>query len=39
MGPIGNILVLGVLAAAFVGFLQYQRKQGNTVQVGNKKLN
>ena len=35
----GNVIILGVIAAAFFGFLQYQRKQGNTVQVGNKKLN
>lgn len=31
--------MLAILALAFFGFLQYQRKQGNTVQVGNKKLN
>jgi hypothetical protein len=31
--------MLGVLAAAIFGFLQYQRNQGNTVKVGNKKLN
>lgn len=36
---LGNILMLGVLAAVVFGFLQYQRKQGNTVKVGNKKLN
>jgi hypothetical protein len=36
---IGNILMLGVLAAAIFGFLQYQRNQGKTVKVGNKKLN
>ena len=35
----GNILMLGVLAAVVFGFLQYQRNQGNTVKVGNKKLN
>jgi hypothetical protein len=35
----GNIAVLAVLGLAFFGFLQYQRRQGNTVQVGNKKLN
>jgi predicted ABC-type sugar transport system permease subunit len=35
----GNIAVLAVLAVAAFGFLQYQRRQGNTVQVGNKKLN
>lgn len=35
----GNIAILAVLGVAFFGFLQYQRKQGNTVQVGNKKLN
>ena len=35
----GNIAMLAVLSIAFFGFLQYQRKQGNTVQVGNKKLN
>jgi hypothetical protein len=31
--------MLGVLAAVVFGFLQYQRNQGNTVKVGNKKLN
>lgn len=31
--------MLGVLAAAIFGFLQYQRSQGKTVKVGNKKLN
>jgi hypothetical protein len=31
--------MLAVLAAAFFGFLQYQRSQGRSVQVGNKKLN
>ncbi|KAJ4326230.1 hypothetical protein N0V94_000177 [Neodidymelliopsis sp. IMI 364377] len=36
---LGNILMLGVLAAVVFGFLQYQRNQGNTVKVGNKKLN
>ncbi|KAJ8114098.1 hypothetical protein OPT61_g3936 [Boeremia exigua] len=36
---LGNILMLGVLAAIVFGFLQYQRNQGNTVKVGNKKLN
>lgn len=36
---VGNILMLGVLAAAVFGFLQYQRNQGKTVKVGNKKLN
>ncbi|KAI8931076.1 hypothetical protein NX059_012087 [Plenodomus lindquistii] len=36
---LGNILMLGVVAAAVFGFLQYQRSQGRTVQVGNKKLN
>ncbi|KAF3041276.1 hypothetical protein E8E12_001746 [Didymella heteroderae] len=36
---LGNILMLGVLAAAIFGFLQYQRNQGKTVKVGNKKLN
>lgn len=35
----GNVLMLGVLAAIVFGFLQYQRNQGNTVKVGNKKLN
>ena len=33
------IAILAVLAAAVFGFLQYQRSQGKTVQVGNKKLN
>ncbi|KAF2264993.1 hypothetical protein CC78DRAFT_567975 [Lojkania enalia] len=36
---LGNILILGIIVAAFFGYLQYQRKQGNTVRVGNKKLN
>ncbi|KAF1358602.1 hypothetical protein EJ07DRAFT_166839 [Lizonia empirigonia] len=36
---LGNVLMLGVLAAIVFGFLQYQRNQGNTVKVGNKKLN
>jgi hypothetical protein len=31
--------MLAILALAFFGFLQYQRQQGKTVQVGNKKLN
>lgn len=35
----GNVIMLTVLAAAFFGFLQYQRSQGRNVQVGNKKLN
>lgn len=35
----GNIAILAVLAVGFFGFLQYQRQQGKTVQVGNKKLN
>jgi hypothetical protein len=39
MKLIGNVLMLVVLAAAFLGFLQYQRSQGRAVQVGNKKLN
>ncbi|KAF1917795.1 hypothetical protein BDU57DRAFT_494088 [Ampelomyces quisqualis] len=37
--PAGNVIMLAVLAAAFFGFLQYQRSQGRPVQVGNKKLN
>jgi phage-related protein len=36
---VGNVLMLAVLAAAVFGFLQYQRSQGRSVQVGNKKLN
>jgi hypothetical protein len=35
----GNVLMLGVVAAAVFGFLQYQRSQGKQVTVGNKKLN
>jgi phage-related protein len=35
----GNVLMLAVVAAAVFGFLQYQRSQGRSVQVGNKKLN
>lgn len=38
-GVTGNVVILGVLGAGAFAFLQYQRKQGNTVQVGNKKLN
>jgi phage-related protein len=36
---LGNVIMLAVLAAAFFGFLQYQRSQGRPVKVGNKKLN
>jgi len=36
---LGNVLMLGVIAAAVFGFLQYQRSQGKPVMVGNKKLN
>ncbi|KAL1792515.1 hypothetical protein ACET3X_009022 [Alternaria dauci] len=36
---LGNVLMLGVVAAAVFGFLQYQRSQGKQVTVGNKKLN
>ncbi|CAN9147573.1 unnamed protein product [Alternaria alternata] len=36
---LGNVLMLGVVAAAVFGFLQYQRSQGRQVTVGNKKLN
>lgn len=35
----GNIVVLTLVAGAVYGYLQYQKKQGNTVKVGNKKLN
>lgn len=35
----GNIVIISVLAVAFFGYLQYQRNQGKTVKVGNKKLN
>lgn len=35
----GNVLMLAVAAAAVFAFLQYQRSQGRTVAVGNKKLN
>ena len=31
--------MLGVVAVAVLGFLQYQRSQGKQVSVGNKKLN
>ena len=31
--------MLGVAAVLVFGFLQYQRSQGKTVKVGNKKLN
>ncbi|KAH7130342.1 hypothetical protein B0J11DRAFT_250403 [Dendryphion nanum] len=36
---LGNIVILIVIGGAFFAFLQYQRNQGNTVKVGNKKLN
>ncbi|KAH6870169.1 hypothetical protein J4E91_009512 [Alternaria rosae] len=36
---LGNILMMGVVAAAVFGFLRYQRSQGKQVTVGNKKLN
>ncbi|KAE8838530.1 hypothetical protein P3342_002234 [Pyrenophora teres f. teres] len=36
---LGNVLMLGIIAALGFGFLQYQRSQGRTVTVGNKKLN
>ncbi|KAF2133884.1 hypothetical protein P153DRAFT_330476 [Dothidotthia symphoricarpi CBS 119687] len=36
---LGNLLMLAVLGAAVFGFLQYQRSQGRTVKVGDKKLN
>ncbi|KAL6705110.1 hypothetical protein ACN47E_007369 [Coniothyrium glycines] len=36
---LGNVLMLGVVAVAVFGFLQYQRSQGRAVTVGNKKLN
>ncbi|CAI9626645.1 hypothetical protein GT037_006004 [Alternaria burnsii] len=36
---LGNVLMLGVVAAAVFGFLRYQRSQGRQVTVGNKKLN
>ncbi|KAL5377241.1 hypothetical protein DPSP01_009906 [Paraphaeosphaeria sporulosa] len=36
---LGNIAMLAILGLAFFGFLQYQRSQGRSVQVGNKKLN
>ena len=38
-GRTGNIIVLGVIVAVFVGFLQYQKNQGRAVKVGDKKLN
>ena len=31
--------MIAVIGAGVVGYLQYQKKQGNTVKVGNKKLN
>jgi len=36
---LGNVLMLGVIAALGFGFLQYQRSQGRQVTVGNKKVN
>jgi phage-related protein len=35
----GNIFVLLALAAGGYFFLNYQKQQGNTVKIGNKKLN
>ncbi|KAJ5653891.1 hypothetical protein N7490_000894 [Penicillium lividum] len=34
-----NIVVIALIAAGGYGYLQYQRRQGRTVQVGDKKLN
>jgi len=31
--------MIGVVGGVVYGYLAYQRKQGNTVRVGNKKLN
>ena len=35
----GNFFVLAAIALAIFGYLQYQRQQGRTVKVGDKKLN
>ena len=34
-----NIVVIGALAAAFVGYTVFQARQGRPVTVGNKKVN
>jgi phage-related protein len=39
MKLLGNALILIVIGGAVMAFLQYQRSQGKTVAVGNKKLN
>lgn len=36
---LGNIVVLGALAAAFVGYTVYTARQGRPVTAGNKKIN
>ncbi|RMZ67608.1 hypothetical protein GMOD_00001558 [Pyrenophora seminiperda CCB06] len=36
---VGNVIMLGVVAALVFGFLQYQRSQGRQVTVGGKKVN
>jgi hypothetical protein len=36
---IGNAILIIIVAAGAVGYLQYQRSQGKPVVVGNKKLN
>ncbi|KAJ5587734.1 uncharacterized protein N7459_003499 [Penicillium hispanicum] len=34
-----NIVVIALIAGGAYGYLKYQRRQGRTVQVGDKKLN
>merc|ERR1711977_476520 len=36
---IANAAIIAIGAAAFYGYLVYQRRQGNTVQVQGKKMN
>lgn len=36
---VGNIVVIGALAALFVGYTVYANRQGRPVTVGNKKVN
>ncbi|KAJ5887556.1 hypothetical protein N7495_007597 [Penicillium taxi] len=36
---IGNIFTIAIIGIGAVGYLQYQRSQGRSVKVGDKKLN
>ncbi len=37
MCVIGNIVIIGILAAAFVGYTVYQQQQGRSVSGGKKR--